>query len=131
VRIFNQSKDVAERIENGAYANSFANFLNVRALDGTERKQAFQLCIGIRDAPVNNYSACTCRGGWIGIQTELQGSRWKVLDIPRSWRQWPLAKCGTTLLGFESAETDSRDRAGRVFGIAAYLARRWPRSWIW
>jgi hypothetical protein len=43
VRIFNQPKDVAERIENGAYANSFANFLNVRVLDGTERKQAFQL----------------------------------------------------------------------------------------
>ena len=71
VRIFNQSKDVAERIENGGHANSFANILNVRALGGTERKQTFQRCIGIGDAPVNNYSARTCGRGWIGIETEL------------------------------------------------------------
>jgi len=35
------------------------------------------------------------------------------------------------ILVFVVFETDSRDSAGRAFGIAAYLARRWPRSWIW
>jgi hypothetical protein len=37
VRIFNQSEDVAERIENGGDADSFANILNVCSFSCAER----------------------------------------------------------------------------------------------
>ena len=69
--IFNDSENIPERVENGGYANSFANILNVRALGGAEREQTFQRGIGIGDAPVNNHAARTCGRGWIGIETEL------------------------------------------------------------
>jgi len=74
VRIFDQSEYVAERIENGGDADSFANILNVCALSCAEREQAFQRRSGIGDSPINDDTTRACGRGWIGVETELEAA---------------------------------------------------------